>query len=167
MLLVGVVKRPHGLRGEVSVEPMTAFPERFGLGSVLLWRREPQERALKVEAARAHGSRILLRFEGVADRTGAEALAGGELWVERSEAAPAPADFYYSHEVEGFSCETGQGDLLGEVAHLEETPAGPLLTLRTSGGKEALVPFVRPYVLEVDHASRRIVLDLPEGLLEL
>jgi 16S rRNA processing protein RimM len=167
MLLVGVVQRPHGLRGEVSVDPTTDFPERFQPGTTLLWRRAAEERPLTVETARRHGSRILLRFEGIVDPVGARALAGGELCVDSALATPAPTDFYYSHEIEGFSCEDVREGALGKAARLEETAAGPLLAIKTPAGKEALVPFVRPYVVEVDRVSRRIVLDLPEGLMEI
>ena len=59
------------------------------------------------------------------------------------------------------------GGTLGVVALLEESPAGPQLTLQTPGGKEALVPFVRPMVMEIDRERKRVVLDLPEGLLDL
>jgi len=167
MLLVGVVQRPHGLRGEVSVQPTTDFPERFRPGTTLLWRREAEERPLTIETARRHGGRILLRFEGIADPVGARALAGGELCVDRALATPAPVDFYYSHEIEGFSCEEVRAGTLGKAARLEETAAGPLLAIETPAGREALIPFVRPYVVEVDRVSRRIVLDLPEGLMEI
>jgi 16S rRNA processing protein RimM len=167
MLLVGIVQRPHGLRGEVSVDPTTDFPERFQPGTTLHWRREAEERTLTVETARRHGSRILLRFEGIADPVGARGLAGGELRVEGALATPAPADFYYSHDIEGFSCEDVREGALGKAARLEETAAGPLLAIETLAGREALVPFVRAYVVEVDRVSRRIVLDLPEGLMEI
>jgi len=65
MLLVGIVRRPHGTAGEVSVEPATDFPERFAAGARFVWRREEVERAVSVVTARPHGARILIRFEGV------------------------------------------------------------------------------------------------------
>lgn len=167
MLVVGEVKRPHGLNGEVSVEVRTAFPERFAPGLNLLWRRSGKERPLTLQSARRHGGRILLRFEGVEDAEAARALAGGDLCVPVAEAVPAPEDFYYSHELEGWVCEDPLGRKLGKILSLSETAAGPLLTMETREGKTALIPFVRPIFVSLDRSSQRVVLDPPEGLLDL
>ena len=166
-LIVGEVKRPHGLDGEVSVEVRTAFPERFAPGLNLLWRRGGEERSLTLQSARRHGGRVLLRFEGVEDAQGARALAGGDLCVPVADAVPAPEDFYYSHELEGWVCEDPLGRKLGTVVSLEETVAGPLLSVEPERGKAVLIPFVRPIVVSLDRSSRRVVVDPPEGLLDL
>ncbi len=167
LLVVGAVRRPHGLRGEVVVEARTDFPERFAEGVRLLWRKGAVERPLVVRGARAAAAGILMRFEGADDVDAARALQGGELCVPESEAHPAPEGFFYAHEVRGFACEDTAGRPLGTAAGLEATPAGPMLTVDTGGGREALVPWTRPIVVRVERERRRIVLDPPEGLLEL
>ena len=167
LLVVGAVRRPHGLRGEVVVEVRTAFPERFADGVLLLWRKAGVERPLVVRSARPAAVGMLMRFEGTDDVDAARALQGGELCVPESEAHPAPEGFFYAHEVRGFACEDASGRHLGTAAGLEATPAGPMLTVDTGGGREALVPWTRPIVVRVERERRRIVLDPPEGLLEL
>ena len=87
--------------------------------------------------------------------------------VADEEAAPPRPGFYYSHQLEGWRCEDRQGRLAGIVRSLEQTVAGPLLAIETPSGREALVPFVAPIVVSVDEAGRRIVIDPPEGLLEI
>lgn len=166
-LVVGTVRRPHGLDGEVSVDVATAFPQRFRPGLALLWRRGPESRHLVIAAARAHGSRWLLRFEGVHAADGARGLARGELSVAEKERFPAPEGFYYSDQVAGWRCENKDGKSLGCVEGLEASPAGPLLTIRTPEGKSALVPFVASIVVRIEDGERRIVLDPPEGLFDL
>src|SRR5262245_11531686 len=99
MLLVGLIRRPPGLDGEVSVEATTDFPERFRAGARVRWTRGDATRELLIASARPHGGRWLLRFEGAADRTAAEELSGGEISVPEEDAAPAPDGFYYSHRV--------------------------------------------------------------------
>jgi 16S rRNA processing protein RimM len=89
------------------------------------------------------------------------------LCVARERLPQVPADFYWTHELKDWRCEDPSGGTLGVVGLLEETPGGPQLTLRTPGGKEVLVPFVRPMVVEIDRERKRLVLDLPEGLLDL
>jgi 16S rRNA processing protein RimM len=168
LLVVGRIRRPHGLTGEVSVEIQTAFPERFVAGERLIWRREGEtEKSLLLTGARAHGARVLLTFEGVADVEAARSLAGGDLCVETAEAFAAPEGFYYSHEIRGFACEDARGNPLGSAAGVEQTPAGPLLSVELSSGGLALVPFVDAIVIRIDRTGRRIVLDPPDGLLEL
>lgn len=167
LLVVGHVLRPHGLAGEVSVAVATDFPERFRAGSTLLWRRSGEERRLLLSSARPHGKRMLLCFDGVCDVDAARALSGAELCVPKTEAFPAPEGFFYGHQIRGWLCEDPAGRPLGQAVGLEQGPAGPLLSVETRPGKIALVPFVHGIVVTVDRSSRRIVLDPPEGLLDL
>ena len=165
--MVGIVHKPHGLAGEVSVESVTDFPERFVPGTRLIWQRGGETREVAVASCRAHAGRLLIVFEGVSGLDAARALCGGELLVAAEDAVAAPPGFYFSHEVEGFRGEDRSGRLLGIVRGLSQTAAGPMLTLLTGGGKEALVPFVEEMVLKVDRDGGKIVLELPEGLLDL
>jgi len=151
----------------VSVEVATSFPDRFRGGVRLLWRRGDEERPLVIAGSRPHGGRLLLRFEGIEDPETARALAGGELLVAGTEAVPAPEGFYYSHRIAGWRCENAAGRPLGVVEGLEQTAAGPLLTVATPEGKSVLVPFVASIVVEIDEAGGRVVIDPPEGLFEL
>ena len=125
------------------------------------------ERALTLRAAREHGRRLLLSFAGVDDVDAARMLQGGELCVPMEQAHPAPAGFYYSHELAGFVCEDAAGRRLGTARDLGRTAAGPMLTVEAADGREALVPWTHPIVVRVDVPERRIVLDPPEGLFEL
>jgi 16S rRNA processing protein RimM len=155
------------LTGEVSVEITTDFPERFAPGSRLEWRRGGESRSLVVAAGRRHGTRWLVRFEGIEGPDAARALSGGELEIPEAGALPPPEGAYYSHQIEGWRCEDERGLRLGDVAGLERTAAGPLLTVKTTEGKSVLVPFVETIVLRIDEPGRRIVLDPPEGLFDL
>jgi 16S rRNA processing protein RimM len=166
LLLVGVVGRPHGLAGEIKIDPTTTFPERFTPGLRVVWTRADQQRTLTIRAARPHGNRVLLSFVGIDDRDAARALVNGELSVGADEAFPAPEGFHYSHELAGLPCEDRQGRLLGHAVKLENTPAGPLLEIDTLERQEVLIPFVAGIVW-VDRANKKIVLDPPEGLLDL
>ena len=167
MLLVGVVRRPHGLVGELSVEPVTSFPDRFQAGLQLAWQKGDELRNLTVSAVRPHGNRLLILFEGVASVDEARGLCGGDLSVASTEAVPAPEGFYYSHELAGWRCEDREGRLLGTVIGLEKTTAGPLLEVDTPVKKGVLVPFIEGFLVSIDRDLRRIVIDPPEGLFDL
>jgi 16S rRNA processing protein RimM len=167
LLVVGRVERPHGIGGEVSVSIQTDFPERFSAGEGLLWRRGEESRELRVASSRPHGRRVLLGFDGVGDLAAARALAGGDLCIARERAHPAPPGFFYEHEILGWDCEDTTGKRLGEAVGLEKAPGSPMLSVQVAPGKIALVPFVHGIVVSIDRAARRIVLDPPEGLLDL
>ena len=139
MLVVGRIRKPHGLTGEVSVDVWTDFPERFASGTSLLWRGAASERTLSLKGVRGHRDRLLLKFEGVDDVDAARALQGGDIFVPAENAHPAPEGFYYEHEIRGFSCEDADGRVLGVASGLERTPAGPMLSVDVGPGREALV----------------------------
>lgn len=185
MLVVGRIGKPHGIRGEVTVEVRTDEPEtRFAPGSVL--RTEPGANLpranmpahpdayrvpgeLTVEAARWHQGRVLLvAFEGVLDRNVAEALRGTLVGVDLADVAP-PADpeEFHDQQLVGLAVVTPAGERLGEVAGIDHAPAADLLVLRRSGRRDVLIPFVRAIVPEVDLAGGRVVVDPPGGLLDL
>lgn len=167
MLLVGIVRRPHGIAGEVSVEPTTDFPERFAAGASFTWNRGGEDRELVISTVRPHADRLLVRFEGVDDEESARSLAGGDLSIPDEAAAPVPDDYYYAHEVEGWRCEDAAGRELGKAVEIARTSGGAMLLLDSGGAEPVPVPFVRPIVVSVDRDARRIVLDPPEGLLDL
>ncbi|MGK5738877.1 ribosome maturation factor RimM [Micromonospora sp. URMC 103] len=183
MLIVGRIGKPHGIRGEVTVEVRTDEPEaRFAPGSVLRTEpgaKPPAEPAasgvvyrvpaeLTVESARWHQGRLLVAFEGVLDRDVAEALRGTLVGVDSADVAPPedPEEFH-DHQLVGLSVVTPAGERLGEVARIDHAPASDLLVLRRPEGGTALIPFVKAIVPEVDLAGGRVVVDPPGGLLDL
>jgi 16S rRNA processing protein RimM len=162
--VVGRIGRPHGLRGEVAVQVRTDFPEqRFVVGAQL---GGDGGRTLTVEAVRPHGGALLVRFAGVADRAAAAQLSG---LVLTADVAALPElddpDEFYDHQLEGLAAVGPDGAALGTVREVVHAPASDLLVLATDHG-EALVPFVREIVPEVDLAGGRVVLDPPPGLLD-
>src|SRR5262245_22363284 len=136
-------------------------------GEELAWIRGELRRDLRVSASRPHAGRWLVSFEGIGNVEAARELSGGALCVTQAGLPEASPGFWWSHELEGWSCEDARGSKLGTVKLLEETAAGPQLTLESPDGREVLVPFVRPIVVEIDRERRRIVLDPPEGLMDL
>ncbi len=186
-IAVGRVLRPHGLRGEVLVEVLSDVPDRLAPGrSLLLMRGGRPPVALVVEGCRAGaagrrsgprraasapsggGERpaaVLLSFGGIGDRDAADALRGGWLEIERSQAEPAPRGTYYHYELLGCRC-VQRGDDLGEVVEVVEDGGGVLL-LVSDGSRQVPVPFVKRFLRGVDVAARRIEVELPPGLLEV
>lgn len=167
MLLVARIGRAHGLRGEVTVQVHTDSPdERFVPGAELA--TDPADAGpLVVRGVRVHQGRYLLAFEGVTDRTGAESLRGTRLLAEELDEDEDEDEGWYEEELLGLRVVDTAGAVLGEVSGLHTREVQDLLEVRLTGGGTALVPFVEELVPEVDEEQGRVVVDLPEGLLEL
>lgn len=144
--------KPHGLGGEVVVELYTERVERLVPGSVL--RRDGGE--LRVESSRPHQGRHLVRFAGVVDRDGADALRGAVLRAEPIE----DDDTLWVHELVGALVRTRDGRGVGRVVAVEANPASDLLVLDSG----ALVPL--RFVVE-SRPGIDVTVDVPEGLFDL
>jgi 16S rRNA processing protein RimM len=165
-VVVGRIGRPHGIRGEVTVETRTDEPdERFAPGAVLSVDGPVAE--LTVDRTHWHSGRLLVTFRGVNDRNAAEALRGLLLEVERGEdELPADPDEFYDSSLVGCEVVGMDGVLVGSVTEVVHLPVQDLLAVRTPDDRDVLIPFVSAIVPEVDPAGRRIVIDPPPGLLE-
>jgi len=167
-VVVGRIGKPHGLRGEVTIDVRTDEPERrFAPGAVL--RAEPPSgsasslRRLTVARARWHQSTLLLAFEELPDRTAAEGARGTLLHTTIAAGeSPEDPDEFYDHQLVGLAVHDLDGARIGTVAGLLHGGAQDLLRVDTPEGREALVPFVTALVPEVDlDAGRVVVADRP------
>jgi 16S rRNA processing protein RimM len=170
-LVVGRVVKAHGVTGELVVDVRTDDPDaRFVTGAALRGRpaRGGAERRFVIESVRSHGDRLLVRVDGVADRTAADALRGIVFLVDTAELPPIDdPDEFYDHELEGLRVQTVDGAAVGTVTEVLHTAAGELLAVRREDGGEVLVPFVTEIVPTVSRAEGLVVIDPPEGLLDL
>ena len=165
-VVVGRVRKPHGVRGEVAVEVLSDVAERFEVGGRLVARRRDGEvRALIVASARPHAQLQLLRFEGCEDRDAAELLRSAILEVDRSQVPPSAPGVFYYYELIGCRCVDRRSGALGRVVDVIEDGGGVLLELESSRGR-LLIPFVQVYLVSVDTGNGVIELDLPENLVE-
>lgn len=170
-LRVARIGRPHGVRGEVTVQLFTNDPAaRLAPGAELIRTpgRDTVDRktpTLTVRTQRWNKGICLLGFEEIADRGAAEALRGSQLHIDVAE---HPDDGWYTHQIAGLRCLSGseqdRGAPLGTAEEILSGPGQDLLVVRTPDGEEVLVPFVEELVPEIDLAAGRILLTPPQGL---
>ncbi|KQP82045.1 ribosome maturation factor RimM [Aeromicrobium sp. Leaf291] len=164
-VVVGRIGRAHGIKGELTVDVRTDEPERrFAPGTALV----AGDRTVVVAAARNHSGRLLLRLEGVADRTAAEALHGRVLEVDIDPAdEPDEDDAYYDHQLVGLRVHDHHGVDVGIVTEVLHLPEQDLLSVDLDdGARGVLVPFVTALVPEVDLAAGHVALADVPGLLD-
>lgn len=163
---VGRIRKPHGVRGGLSVEVLSDVEARLDIGSEveIVLQGQPTRSAVIVGAS-GRGKALVLRFEGIETREAAEELRGAELEVSRAAVPGAPPGSYYFFELVGCLCSDTKAGELGRVERVVEDGGGLVLEIRR-GDQTLLVPFVRAYLVNVDTQGRRLDLELPEGLIE-
>ena len=169
LVAIGEVLRPHGTSGEMRVRVLTDQPERrfSTLRDCILWEPDIDRReACRIAACRFDGETALVKVDGVDSPERARGLAGRLLAVDRAQALPAPEGSFYPWQMEGARVETRDGRVAGTFIGIEGGAAQDLWVI-ANGTREVLIPAVAEIVVEVDVAERRIVIDPPEGLLEL
>ena len=167
MVLVGRVVRPHGLRGQVVIASETDFgAERFAPGATV-WRQAGEAMSpLVVVDSHPQADRWVVAFENVATVEEAEALRGVELRIPEDARMPLGPDEYDLYDLVGCEVRTSAGVEIGRVQSVYTGAGGALLSVDRNGA-EVLVPLVKAMVPEIDVAARRIVVDPPEGLLDV
>jgi 16S rRNA processing protein RimM len=168
LVLVGRVARAHGNKGQVIVNPETDFlEERFRVGRTVFTRapgEPPKERV--IAQARFHQGRPVLTLEGIDSMDDAEALAGMELRVPESALSALPEGAFYHHELVGCEVRQKDGAIVGAVKAIEGPMNGSTLVVEGRHG-EVLIPLASEICVSIDPKQRVIVIEPPEGLIEL
>jgi 16S rRNA processing protein RimM len=169
-LVVGRLRKPHGLKGDVTVFPLTDDPASvYAPGASLRLMDLAGDLVgppLVIERSRSYHREWLLKFRDVDDRDGLEPLRDHMLAAESAKLAPPANDEVYLHELEGFSVRQEDGTALGLVSAVYEMPVGLMLEVQ-GPRREFLLPYKKEFVKQVDKANRRLVVTLPDGLLDL
>jgi 16S rRNA processing protein RimM len=164
---VARIIRPQGRSGEVIAELLTDFPERFArLDRAWVELQSGERLRLELENSRLHKGRVALKFAGYDSISAAEQLRGAGVMVARDQLVELPEDTYYDFDLIDCEVVTTDGRRLGRVAQVLDYGAAPLLEAR-DGDRELLIPLVLSICVEIDTARKRIVVNPPEGLLDL
>jgi 16S rRNA processing protein RimM len=167
MAVVGRIARTHGLRGHLIVNLETDFPEdRFRPGAEVFVQRGDHVEALRIASVRQQGDRPVIAVEGVGTIEEAERLSGSELRIPRECLHPLPDGTFYHHDLVGCRVETVNGVAVGVVADVDTASSGSRLVVLGSGG-EILIPIAAAICRSIETRQKKIVIDPPEGLLEL
>lgn len=171
-LIVGEIRKPHGIKGECYVMPATDdVAGVYAKGRDLLLgdpdgRPYLPETRVRIEGVRGFKGGLLVRFDGVADRNAVEPLRGRTLLIPREDARPLEADEFFIHDLEGLEVCTVEGDRVGTVVEVYGGATVHYLGV-DDGTREHLIPFSQHVIRKVDLESALIVIDPPPGLLAL
>jgi 16S rRNA processing protein RimM len=168
LIIVARAVRTRGLKGELVAEVLTDFPERFEHVSKVTGAGPSGERKqLELESYWFQNDRMVLKFVGYDTIEAAKALVGYEFGLPEAERVQLPQDEFYDWELGGCSVEDIPGSIIGKVREVMRTGGVELLVVEDEAGREVLIPMAQSIVVEIDIASKKIVIDPPEGLLDL
>ena len=170
LVIVGRVRRPHGIHGELLIEVITDEPDAVYASGRRVFAGSDRDAAddatvLTVVETRPFKEGLLVRFHEIPDRTAAELWNGRLLFVPEHELTPPGEGEVYVHELQGMRVELSSGELVGTVADVFEVPQGLLLDVARERGT-VLVPFTDEIIVDIDREGRVVRIDPPEGLLE-
>lgn len=162
-ILVGRITGPHGLTGEVKVASFTQDPLAIGRYGPLSARlpRGGAQRSLTVARLKRAKDHLIVRFEGVSDRNGAEALKGAELFVARTQLPAAAAGEFYLADLEGLCVRDEADREIGRIQTISDFGGGPILVIATPEGGEMMLPFADDFVAEVNVSDGFVRVHVP------
>ena len=167
LISVARIARPQGHRGEVIADLLTDFPERFArLDKVYVKRADGRLLLLDLENSRQHKGRVALKFAGCDSVSDAEELRDARVLVTRDQLVELPEDTYFDFDLIGCEAVSVEGQYLGRVEEVQNYGAAPLLVVR-DGARELLIPLALSICVEISIERKKIVVNPPEGLLDL
>lgn len=159
-IAVGRITAPHGVKGQVRVEPLTDVPQRFAeLSDVSLELPGGERRGAVIERAAVSPSRVLLKLKDCDDRDAAEALRGAYILIPRAQAIALPEGHYFIDDIVGLEVVTVDGEDLGRVREVLRTKANDVYAT-----DRAMIPATREVIRGIDLRAGRIVVELPEEI---
>ena len=162
-LVVGRIGRAHGVLGEATIEVQTDDPDtRFQVGNKLTLDDGQQ---LTIRSSRWHNQILLLAFDGVTDRNQIEELRDQLISSDVDLDSLAPGEYHFQQLI---GCEVFQqnGELIGAVDEIVKLPGQDLLSVNRAGA-QVLIPMVKQIIIEIDVSAKKIVVNPPEGLLDV
>jgi 16S rRNA processing protein RimM len=166
LITIGKAVKPFGVKGEMKIEPMTDFPERFKqLRRVHLVSPSGREQICEVRSVRYAGETPYLLFGGYDSPEKAKVLNGWFLKVPEDETVPLPDGRYYWFELVGMEVVSEDGEKLGTISEIFETGSNDVYVMKR-GGKEIYLPATKEVVRHIDRKAKRMVIRLVDGLME-
>lgn len=164
-IAIGKILKTQGNRGAVRVLPLTDFPERFKELEEIKVSIKGARLTMNIEETVRRQKFVIIKFREINDMNAAESIKGGILEISRDQLFPLPPGHYYIFEIVGLVVYGSGGERFGQITEVLQTGANDVYIVDT-GGKPLLIPALKQVVKEIDLPGRRMVVDLPEGLMD-
>ena len=163
-LVIGKLRRSHGVHGEMQMEVITDFPERIRRGATVFLGET--HLSVRIRSSRRGGSILLVAFEGFDNPEDVANFRNVYVYVRADDRPPLPEGEYYHHQLLGLRVVTDQGQILGTLSTIIENPANDIYVVRPERGPEILLPAIDQVILEIDSHKGEMLVHLLPGLLQ-
>ncbi len=165
-VVIGIIEKPKGIRGEVKIKPLTDNPDRFKLLSdVYLENKFEKMEHIAISKISVVGNRVYAFIEGINKREQAQKLSGCYLSIKYEDVLPLQNGEYYHFQLEGLRVETESGRTLGRIKEVLDLSANDVLVVQEEN-KERLIPYIKDVIIKVDIDRGVVVINPIEGLLD-
>ncbi len=161
---IGVILRPHGVKGEMKVHPTTGDPERFRKLKEVQVRTKGKEESYSVASVRFFKDQVLLKLEGINSPEEADAFRKSELFVSRDQAIPLGENEYYVPDLLGSTVSDEEDRVIGTLTDVLTGSANDVYVVTDGNGKEILLPAIRECILSVEPENKKVRVHLMKGL---
>ena len=166
-LAIGYIAKTHSLRGEVILSPYQAVHGEITSFTHMWVVSSAGSQRLKIEKARPHKKRFIVKFKGIDRIEDCSHLKGEELFIEMNLLAEDTAKSLFIQQTDGIRVIDEKGRKIGILECVLETPAHPVLVIITEAGGELMIPSVDEFIKEVDIEKKTIILKPPKGIFEI
>ena len=167
LVVIGLILKPHGIKGEVKVKPITDFPERFlKLKRAFLVSGSGAQKEIAIERAKVLRDIVLLKIRDIDSISEAEKYRGSEIVVMPEDRIELPPDYYFESDLIGMQVVLSHGQEIGTIVDVQSYPAQDMLIVKTVSGREILLPFVKEIVPELLPEERKVVVNNISGLID-
>ncbi len=165
-IVVGRFGRTFGVFGEIYINPLTDFPDRFQKGETFWIESETGWEKIRLASVKASHPRPIVSVEGKNNPDDAKKLTNVFLYIEKDKLRKLPDGRYYSFDLIGCQVLDEKGKSYGLVTEVEEYPANDVLVIEAKNGGRYLFPMIREYIREVDTDGKKIIIDPPGGIFD-
>lgn len=166
MYLIGYVLKPQGVRGEVKIDSVSPYPQRYKyLKSVYIQSANTNQLYL-IENVRIRDRFVYIKFAGINSRDEAELLRNAEILIEGKDLLQPSKNEYFVHDLIGCCVKTDTNDELGEIIDVVQMSSNDVYVIKTHSGKEILIPAVKEFIIQVDLDHKQVLVHLLEGLID-
>ena len=166
MLRVGVLANTHGIRGEVKVFPTTDDVKRFEKLKQIFIDTEKELIELQISSVKYFKNMVILKFKNIDNINQIEKYKGRDLLITRENAVPLEEDEYFIYDIIGAKVIEENGNEIGDLKEVLTTGANDVYIVKTTEGKEVLLPVIKDCVKEVNVADKKVVVHLMPGLID-
>jgi len=166
MYLIGYIIKPQGLKGELKVDPVTPYLERFNRLDKVSLKLEENEQAYTIENVRISGRFVYIKFSEINSRNDAEFLRNAEVLIEEKDLLKPADNEYFIHDLIGCEIISENKEMIGVLSDVIQMSSNDVYVVRNSEGVEVLIPAIKEVVKQVNIEQKQIIIHLLEGLLD-